>query len=294
MRYIRFLKPPTLIAPSNSSSKSRISCLITITSDLGESFFPYDLNLCVELWSRDREEEAKVLCHATCHWKAGMRTVPISVEIPRASFSRPDTWPLKLHISVESRTSSDQWTHLFHENLARGVISAWSADIHPDIGNGKVSRMVERRIEYGKTLHIWEETGESIARHLWDAGVTTACHISQLSDSLLDVKTPLTEALGPALGEEQVKPFRVLELGTGCGIVGISIAQIVPNAEVILTDLDEAKEIVEWNMTYANADLAPGSSLSFRELVWGEKIPKGLNGLDLVIAADCTYNADSR
>jgi folylpolyglutamate synthase/dihydropteroate synthase len=63
------------------------------------------------------------------------------------------------------------------------------------------------------------------------------------------------------------------------------------DAEVILTDLAEAQEIATQNISQAK--LAERSSLTFQELNWEGKLPKGLNDLDLVVAADCTYNADS-
>jgi hypothetical protein len=76
---------------------------------------------------------------------------------------------------------------------------------------------------------------------------------------------------------------------------------MIENAEVILTDLPEAEEIVERNVSYARP--ANGSSVRFQELNWDEDLPQGLatqsdtgsvNAFDLIVAADCTYNPDSR
>lgn len=88
----------------------------------------------------------------------------------------------------------------------------------------------------------------------------------------------------------------VLELGTGCGIVGIALAQTITNANVILTDLPEAREIVQRNIDQASR--APGAKLSFLELDWDAQLPdelqSTLTSVSLVVAADCTYNPDSR
>lgn len=90
--------------------------------------------------------------------------------------------------------------------------------------------------------------------------------------------------------------MNILELGTGCGIVGIALAQTIPNATVLLTDLSEAREIVQRNIDQASK--APGASLRFLQLDWDAELPdqvhKTSSPISLVVAADCTYNSDSR
>lgn len=118
-----------------------------------------------------------------------------------------------------------------------------------------------------------------------DAGIALSCQI----DAFLQASITLAQAM-------QRPPFRVLELGTGCGMVGISIARITEGATIILTDLPEAREIVDRNI--AQAQMARGTSLSFQELDWDAELPANLQStsspLDLVVATDCTYNPDSR
>ncbi|KAI4691374.1 uncharacterized protein J4E84_003667 [Alternaria hordeiaustralica] len=107
-------------------------------------------------------------------------------------------------------------------------------------------------------------------------------------------KSSLAEALLP-YGIASEPHLNVLELGTGCGMVGIAIAQTVSNSKVLLTDLPEAREIVERNID--SVVKAPGASLSFMELDWDADLPGELQSssepLDLILAADCTYNPDS-
>lgn len=77
--------------------------------------------------------------------------------------------------------------------------------------------------------------------------------------------------------------------------MGITIAQLVPGAQVLLTDLPEAREIISRNIGLATC--ARDAVLEFQELDWEMPLPQTLNaedGVDLVVAADCTYNADSR
>lgn len=101
---------------------------------------------------------------------------------------------------------------------------------------------------------------------------------------------PLLEEV---LSSATYRRLRVLELGSGCGIVGIALAQIVPDTEVILTDQAEAEEIASLNIGAANP--AMGSNISFQILDWEEPLPRVIQGklFDLILVADCTYNSDS-
>jgi predicted nicotinamide N-methyase len=89
--------------------------------------------------------------------------------------------------------------------------------------------------------------------------------------------------------------LRVLELGCGVGIVGISLGR-AKNCDVILTDLPEAQEIVERNIR-ANSNPEPKteSIFTFMPLSWENPLPPEVKRapVDLILVADCTYNADS-
>lgn len=89
----------------------------------------------------------------------------------------------------------------------------------------------------------------------------------------------------------------MLELGTGCGIVGITMAKRFPNAEVLITDIPEAEEIAKHNISIIAGQPHPDGSfakVAYQNLDWEESLPENLrNGaLDLILVADCTYNSD--
>lgn len=90
---------------------------------------------------------------------------------------------------------------------------------------------------------------------------------------------------------DPAKRIRVLEVGAGCGIVGIALSQM-RKAEVVLTDLEDAQDIMQTNTACA----APisGSSLSHQVLGWGTGLADLENSrFDLVLVSDCIYNPDS-
>ncbi|KAI4951292.1 hypothetical protein J4E91_004001 [Alternaria rosae] len=285
MRYIRFLKSPRVVAEKGTSRK-QVHCLVTITSDLGDSFLPYDLQLAAELSATTDGSEESVIVWSTVQWTAGMRSLPVTFPLPKSQASQSS---LRVRVGGEPKRTHDDFAAIA-EKGARGVVSAWSP---PFASNQDALKLVERRFKLpdGPITTIWEETGESIARHLWDAGITLSCQITALDNP----KSSLAEALLP-YGLASEPHLNVLELGTGCGMVGIAIAQTVFNSKVLLTDLPEAREIVERNID--SAVKAPGASLAFMELDWDAELPGEVQSssepLDLVLAADCTYNPDSR
>lgn len=92
---------------------------------------------------------------------------------------------------------------------------------------------------------------------------------------------------------DTVEPIEVLELGSGCGLVGLGLAQLV-KARVLLTDLPDASEIAELNLR--STALPAGSVASFEVLNWEhEALPQVVQArmFDVVLVADCTYNSTS-
>lgn len=86
--------------------------------------------------------------------------------------------------------------------------------------------------------------------------------------------------------------LQVVELGAGCGIVGIALATMLANCEVLLTDLPEVSEIVTRNINEASPKSS--ASIKFQTLDWDDPTPSLTRGpIDLILVSDCTYNADS-
>ena len=103
-------------------------------------------------------------------------------------------------------------------------------------------------------------------------------------------RVPCLQSLLSAKGTSHLN---VIELGAGCGIAGIALAQMMPDCSVYLTDLQEPQELLQKNIDMAKP--ARGSSLRLGFLEWGSEIPSEIlaSRIDLVLISDCTYNADS-
>jgi hypothetical protein len=161
MRYVRFLKSPRVVT-DKGTSRRHVHCLITITSDLGDSFLPYDIQLAAELSATTDVTQEILLVWSTVQWTAGMRSLPITFPLPKSQSSLPK---LRVRVGGEPKRTHDDFAAISEQD-ARGVVSAWSP---PFTSNENAVKLVERRFKLpdGPIVSIWEETGESIARHLW-------------------------------------------------------------------------------------------------------------------------------
>jgi hypothetical protein len=165
MRYVRFLKTPRITA-EKGTNRSTVSCLITITSDLGDSTLPYDAALVAELISPERDFQGdEVLESRGVKWTADMRTLAIALPLKQ--------WhtrgPLRVRVGVAPKATFDTFSSL-SSPASSGIVSAWSAEFNAQGGSKEAVKLVERRFRIAnRTVNVWEETGESIARHLWYA-----------------------------------------------------------------------------------------------------------------------------
>jgi len=119
-----------------------------------------------------------------------------------------------------------------------------------------------------------------------DAGIALVAYLCNV------VKQEKPTAL---LAKIQSRPcLRVLELGTGCGIVGLNTRYLCPASNVFLTDLPEAMEILNYNAQPVRSYTEEGY-LGTMELDWEVPLPERLkeSPMDIILVSDCTYNSDS-
>ena len=82
----------------------------------------------------------------------------------------------------------------------------------------------------------------------------------------------------------------MLELGSGCGIVGLAFAALHENCHVLLTDLEPAEKIARWNLVHSRSQLQ--GKATFELFDWERPVPPPISP-DIIFVADCTYNPDS-
>lgn len=178
--YLRFLKPPRCTLSGSPKTKYlTVSTLVTITSDLGESFYPDQATLKCDLLGQENadshpsnNQETCLLSSVNLRWNAGSRNlkVEMNTSVPPGGYLAKRDCELVLRVSSINPKCVDNL--LEHQpGLGTGIISAWSAPFKaPEPGAGSsAGGFVERRLQLSRncTLRVWEETGESIARHIW-------------------------------------------------------------------------------------------------------------------------------
>ena len=124
-----------------------------------------------------------------------------------------------------------------------------------------------------------------------DAGLALVAHLRQILEEKMErdaVKSKLS-----CLLHQETEPLNVIELGSGCGLVGLGLASMKQRCNLLLTDLPEAMEILDLNLK----EVLPGRYSKFRKAVldWDEGLPAFVvnERYDLIVVSDCTYNSDS-
>ncbi|KAL2808598.1 putative methyltransferase-domain-containing protein [Aspergillus granulosus] len=281
--YIRFLKTPRL--QKQKAGTFSASALICITTDLGDALLAQDHDLLVTLRLASNGEP---VCQERLHWQGSKRELPVALgPLPGSIVRQLIIMEITSHDPPTARSDS-----LLNQQDIPLVMSGWSAPFGGPQSE-VADKLIERRFRVNQTveLGIWEETGNSIARHIWDAAVASVVYLQRLvaGDQLSS-----NMVLRSLLRSERRGPLHVIELGSGCGIVGIALAALLPQCSVLLTDLPEVEEIVSKNIAAARP--AQSSGLQYRPLEWEEELPADLfetPSIDLVLVSDCTYNADS-
>ncbi|KAK5112894.1 hypothetical protein LTR62_003716 [Meristemomyces frigidus] len=283
MHYIRYLKPPiVLVRPGSVLLKS----IVTITTDLGETFYPDDLDLVATL--RGPDDDGDIYLRRRVKWPANARSLPINFDLSRQEID----WPACVHIAAKAPNGGRGGCAKTLGFLPE-VVDIWSGVLNPTSGQFDSGRRVERRFTSlaERTLSVLEDAGDSIARHLWDGSQALAQHIDQtISLQMPSSPLPLLEYV---LVSATYRRLHAIELGCGCGSVGISLAQSIPDCDVLLTDLPEVTELVEANIARMNPAIA--SQVHFQSLDWQQPLDERLRTRtnDLIIVSECTYNTDT-
>ncbi|KAF8464615.1 putative methyltransferase-domain-containing protein [Kalaharituber pfeilii] len=293
--YIRFVKTPRCSLSQTARFQSlNVSALITITSDLGESFYPNKATLRSELLvdpdpNSIYQDETHVLNSTRVKWIGGYRNVRVEMNVPIPSRKFPWKRDCKLVLKViseEPRIADKLLEHGQGHEL--GIVSAWSAPFaFPQAGENTVAEhFVERRLQLSQSrcLRIWEETGDSIARHIWDGGFALSAYLAQYYELRTGSLTILHQKL------QQTNNLKIVELGSGSGIVGLTLTALKSNCRVLLTDLESAEEVVQRNLECSQTQWQ--GVAAFQVFDWNDSLPPS-QPPDIILVADCTYNPDS-
>ncbi|KAL8843516.1 MAG: hypothetical protein Q9170_000020 [Blastenia crenularia] len=245
VHYVRFLRSPRFDLAVRYRGRVLLRGLITITTDLGDSFYPSDLCLYTAIVTRNGR-----ISLASTTWKPGMRCLKVEIKVPLEYL----TLPAKFLFTCDETLETDS----LKLGKVPHIISAWTEEFrgHQD----SIADVVVRRftVQEGKVLDIpWLICNKEL---MWQP-------------------------------DEQQSS--IIELGTGCGLVGLVLGSMRHNSRLILTDVDDgalklAKENAQISREMFN------STWECRSLDWTEPQKFVFNDkLTLIVASECIYNSDS-
>ncbi|CAM9168985.1 unnamed protein product [Choristocarpus tenellus] len=125
------------------------------------------------------------------------------------------------------------------------------------------------------SLSLTCDWGVGIGGGLWSTGLLMTKHLCAY----------------PSFYDNLLAGRRVLELGSGTGLVGLTAAMFGPPSEVVITDLASHIDICSHNLT-ANVDLIPDQcKVRVEEYDWGSDCSSSLSRFpfDVVIGTDVAY-----
>lgn len=166
MHYIRFLKTPKVQIAGPASAS--LTALVTVTTDLGETFYSGDVLLRTDLLQRKKLPDIAMptlLYSGKVSWKAGSRTVGINFNFNFGGPGDDEQGDLILRVSSDNPRPANDMTQKWQGS----ILSVRSAPIQLTSNGEPSGHYCERVLRLGLVtfLSIWEDTGESIARHVW-------------------------------------------------------------------------------------------------------------------------------
>ncbi|ORY63583.1 putative methyltransferase-domain-containing protein [Pseudomassariella vexata] len=331
MHYIRLLRSPMLDTSGRENRDATLSLLLTITTDLGDAFLnagaPVQITASIYSGTSKSPTELPLRSTGSTHvhtvvgtWQDGLRVLKVKLLYPRrylkehvdvAIMPGPFNDDKSRHVMLDVKNTGDvlPWYRAPEEKNVGGIVPVWV-----EINQGVPSPDTCLRclpLECDRdgsiaTLELQEDIGESIARHVWDAGVVTALFLASGCKSRrqeVDIRDfmPITN-----------QSPNILELGCGVGILGTTIAKLIHFAAekqglkldqptVLLTDVPEAEERARSNIerNKKTSDWQRMAKMEYENLDWddgktGKFGPIAASRFwDYIVLSDCTYNVDS-
>lgn len=319
MHYIRLLRPPKL-APSQRGMHTEL--VFTITTDLGDSFLypeePIDLVVTADIYAPSGDVSCELSERGELQWLPGRRVAKPVYELPPMAVNAMMSGDaVELCVSTASSFSAEGVQSILSSSAeepsrgrAEGLVMPVRVALNGPEADNDISTRKLRLSAAGEPpeyLEVEEEIGESIARHVWDAGVVALAAIAGTYKfpRLGPSRHPCMQALRRMFDDGET--MNILELGCGVGILGTGLCAVYPrgagDCTILMTDLDEAEGRARANMALLKHNRSGSqlgsANLLYENLDWdhgrqgrfGRQVRR--RRWDLVMLSDCTYNADA-
>lgn len=172
---------------------------------------------------------------------------------------------------MEMSTNYSEFRNTFDRELELNDSTVWTTPMdmstnYPDLRNTFV-RELELNDSTVLNIHQLEEGDAGCV--VWDAALVLTKYLEK--SQLLTGK-------------------RILELGSGTGVVGL-YCSYNPDTQVVITDLPKLVPLMELNIEKNRHNLL--GNITAESLTWGEDISHFKPPVDIVLVADCVYYQES-
>ncbi len=126
----------------------------------------------------------------------------------------------------------------------------------------------------------------STGQRLWDCAIGLTAYLSRNPDALWPASTSAPSSEPPTKRAKHSRALQVVELGAGCGLVGIAAARLLSGvgaeAEVVCTDVEATvtttlQETLDFNAPPRSARSGSTAHPTARTLNWGAYSPAELD-----------------
>ncbi|XP_078430449.1 uncharacterized protein LOC144702315 [Wolffia australiana] len=147
-------------------------------------------------------------------------------------------------------------------------------------GEEAAAEIEQELTSLGETLTIRQRPSQGLSFQLWPAATSLVSLLDRDPDRVLT-----------SLGRGRSPRLRILELGSGTGLVGIAAAALL-GGDVVLTDMGHVLDNLRFNVEVnAGAVAARGGAAVVRRLEWGREEDLAVEEeVDLVLASDVVYH----
>ncbi|CAA3031401.1 N-lysine methyltransferase METTL21A-like [Olea europaea subsp. europaea] len=152
----------------------------------------------------------------------------------------------------------------------------------------EIQQQIYNLLSINSTIVIRQFPSQGLSFQLWPAATTL---VTLLDRHHPRITTPLSAVFNGS-GATQHRPIRILELGSGTGVVGIAAAAIL-GGNVTVTDLPHVLPNILFNVN-ANAEMLKhhGGAVEVAALSWGDTHNMEAIGreIDLIMGSDLVYH----
>lgn len=268
INFIHFIKYPRIL---NGSLVFSVSISNDLRTEFLEPTNPIQINAAVLIHNRQSKpiKLDNVLIYA--YSRDGYKVIDLPLSV--AGLSPSDTFSLLIYTKNSSiKPNLKDVLHLQHPIPIQSLPSSLN----------QAQYLQQRSFTVNtQQLHIVEHTSFDLDKKLWDSGLALSGDLISCLNTYLDLS----------------KSLKILELGTGTGIVSITLATLLSQMSkqshtITATDLNSAIPLLRSN-TKRNAHLYKNIEIQPKELSWGSNSSLESVEYDIIIAADITYNMSS-